>query len=102
MAASLTKPMKLTSSLSYGVAIRRKEEALDDIALHIEIDVVGALDLAVSLGRDDDLGSGFGDLLAQMIGVIALVADRGSRTEAIDELVCESDVVALPRCTNQT
>jgi hypothetical protein len=36
-----------------------------------------------------------------MIGVIALVADRGSRIEAIDKLMCESDVVALPRCTNQ-
>ena len=36
-----------------------------------------------------------------MIGVIALVADRGSRIEAIDKLMCESDVVALPRRTNQ-
>ena len=77
------------------------EEALDDVALLIEIAVVGALDLAVPLGRDDDLGSGFGDLIAQMIGVVALIADRGARIEALDKLMCEGDVVTLPRRTNQ-
>jgi hypothetical protein len=77
------------------------EEALDDVALLIEIAVVGALELAVPLGRDDDLGSGFGDLIAQMIGVVALIADRGARIEALDKLMCEGDVVTLPRCTNQ-
>jgi hypothetical protein len=77
------------------------EEALDDVALLIEVDVVGALDLAVPLGRDDDLGSGFGDLVAQMIGIVALIADRGARLEAIDKLMCEGDVVALSRRTDQ-
>ena len=46
--------------------------------------------------HDMDLVFSFADRISD------LVADRGSRTEAIDELVCESDVVALPRCTNQT
>jgi hypothetical protein len=36
-----------------------------------------------------------------MIGVIALVADRGSRIEAIDKLMCEGDVVALARRADQ-
>jgi hypothetical protein len=36
-----------------------------------------------------------------MIGVVALVADRGARIEAIDKLMCEGDVVTLPRRTNQ-
>jgi len=54
MAASLTKPIKLTSNLSYRVASRR------DVAFLMEFGVVGALDLAVPLGRDDDLGAGLG------------------------------------------
>jgi len=77
------------------------EEALDDVALLIEIAVVGALDLAVPLGRDDDLGSSFGDLIAQMIGVVALIADRGARIEALDKVMCEGDIVTLPGRTNQ-
>jgi hypothetical protein len=51
----------------------------------------------VPLGRDDDLGAGFGDLLAQTIGVIAFITDRGSRIETVDKLMCEGDVGALPR-----
>ena len=36
-----------------------------------------------------------------MIGVIALVADRSFRIEATDKLMCEGDVVTLPRRTDQ-
>jgi hypothetical protein len=36
-----------------------------------------------------------------MIGVVALVADRCVRLETIDKLMCEGDVVTLPRRTNQ-
>jgi hypothetical protein len=36
-----------------------------------------------------------------MIGVIAFVADCGARSEAIDKLMCEGNVVALPRRPNQ-
>ena len=60
------------------------EEALDDVALFVEISVVGALDVAVSLGRDDDFGPAFSNLLAETIGVITLVADRSLRTETLD------------------
>jgi hypothetical protein len=34
------------------------KEAFDEVALLVEIDVVGALEAAISLGRDDDLASG--------------------------------------------
>ena len=78
------------------------EEALDDIAFLVKIGVVVALEFAVALGRDDDLRSGFGDLPAQMIGVIALVADRSFRIETFNQFVCEGDVVTLPRRSNQT
>ena len=36
-----------------------------------------------------------------MIGVIAFVGDRGACSEAIDKLMCEGNVVALPRRPNQ-
>jgi hypothetical protein len=36
-----------------------------------------------------------------MVGIVALVADRGARLEALDKVMCEGDVVTLPRCTNQ-
>jgi hypothetical protein len=55
------------------------EEALDEIALLVEVDVIGALNLAVALGRDDDLRAGFGD--------------RGVR----DEILREDDVAAFVR-----
>jgi hypothetical protein len=41
------------------------------------------------------LGAAFSDLVAQMIGVVALVGDRGVRGEALDQLMREGDVVAL-------
>src|SRR5262249_61821409 len=77
------------------------EEALDDVALFVQIGVVDTLDFAVSLGRDDDFGPAFGDFMAQMIGIITLVGDCGTRIEAIHQLMCEGDVVALPRRTDQ-
>ena len=36
-----------------------------------------------------------------MIGVIAFVGDRGACSEAIDKLMCEGNVVALPRRPDQ-
>ena len=36
-----------------------------------------------------------------MIGVVALVADRSARIEAIDKLMCEDNVVSLPRRADQ-
>jgi hypothetical protein len=36
-----------------------------------------------------------------MIGVVAFVGDRGVCSEALDQIVREGDVVALPRRANQ-
>lgn len=77
------------------------EEALDDVALFVEIGVIGALDRTVSLGRDDDFGPAFGNLLAETIGVITLVADCSLRSETLDEVVCEGNVVTLSRSADQ-
>jgi hypothetical protein len=75
------------------------EEALDEVSLLVEFDVVGALNLAVALGRDDDLCAGFDDFRAQAIGVVAFVGDGGVGDEARDEIMREGDVVALAgRC----
>lgn len=73
------------------------EETLDLIALFVEFGVVVALDLAVALGRDDDFGTGLGNLLAQVIGVIALIGYGDFGFKAIDQIMGESDVVALTR-----
>ena len=73
------------------------EEALDAIALFVEFAVVVPLRLSITLGRDNDSGSSFFDPVAQMISVIALVSEDGLRFEAVDEVVCQSNVVALSR-----
>lgn len=78
------------------------EEALDDIALFIEIDVVGTPDLAVSFWRDDGLCAGLGDRGDKMIGIIALVGDGRARSDAVDKIMREGDVVALPGRPDQT
>jgi hypothetical protein len=57
--------------------------------------VVGTLDLAVALGWDHDLGACFGNPVMEMVGIIALIGDRGAGFEAVDELVREGDVVAV-------
>ena len=77
------------------------EEALDPVALFVEGGVVGALIRAVALGRDDDLPSRLGDPLDEMIGVVSLVGNGGFGLDAVDELVREGDVVALPGRGNQ-
>ena len=68
---------------------------LDDVALLVEFGVIGTLERAVPLGRNDRLAAAFSDLVAQVIGVVALVGDRDVRGEALDQLVREGDVVAL-------
>jgi hypothetical protein len=77
------------------------EEALDAVSLLVEISIVGTLELAVALGRDDDLGAGFGDAIDKVIGVISLVADGDIGVETIDQVMSEGDIVALAGRANQ-
>ena len=78
------------------------EEALDDVALLVEIGVVGPLHLAISFRWDDGLGAGLSDLVDEMVGIIALVGNRRARSKAVDEIVREGDVIALPGRADQT
>ena len=77
------------------------EEALDAIALLVEFAILGPLHLPVPFGRDDDIGSGLFDPVAQMISVIAFVGKDCLRFEAVDKVVCQSDVIVLPWRSDQ-
>jgi hypothetical protein len=78
MAASLTKPMKLTKlvATSCGAAelFELVEEALDEVALFGETGVVGALELAISL-RDDGFGSPFSVILSHRFNSVRFSQD---------------------------
>jgi hypothetical protein len=78
------------------------EEALDDVAFFVEVNVVGTLDLAVSFWRDDDLGAGLGDPVDEMVGIIAFVGDGRARGDAVDKIMREGDVIALARGADQS
>src|SRR4029077_10157266 len=53
-------------------------------------------------GRHDDLAAGFGDLLAKVVGVVALVSDGGFCGDPIDQRVRKGDVVALAGGADQS
>ena len=63
--------------------------------------VVGALDLAVALGRDDHLRPALDDGVGEMVGIVTLVGDDGTRFETLDQIMGQGDVVALARRTDQ-
>lgn len=77
------------------------EEALDAIALLVEISVVVPLDLAVALWRDDDFGAGLGDPVGEMIGIVALVGDCRFGLDTVDQVMGKRDVVALAGRSDQ-
>jgi hypothetical protein len=76
---------------------RRRSRA----SLLVELGVIGTLERAVPLGRNDRLAAAFSDLVAQVIGVVALIGDRDIGGEALDQLMREGDVVALARRSDQ-
>jgi hypothetical protein len=73
------------------------EEALDDVALLVEIGVVRTLIFPVSLWWNDDCGLPLNSLVDEMIGVIAFVGNCALCLEAVDAVMRIGDVVALPR-----
>ena len=77
------------------------EEALDGVALPVEMFVIGALDLAIALGWDDHLRPGIDDGLDEMVGVVTLVGDDGISVEPFDQVMGQGDVIALTRCTDE-
>ena len=54
-----------------------------------------ALNPAVALWRDDELGSGFSDPVGKVIGIVSFVGDCHFGLDAVDQIVGEGDVVAL-------
>lgn len=77
------------------------EEAFDDVALFVEFAIIGTLELAVALGRNDDPSCGSADVVDQMIGIVSLIGQSSLRLKTLDEVVGEGDVVALTRCADQ-
>ena len=71
------------------------EEALDTIALLVEIDVVDPLNVAVTLRRDNDLGTGLSNPVCKVVGIVTLVGDGGFDLNAVDQVMGEGDVVVL-------
>jgi hypothetical protein len=71
------------------------EEALDTVALLVEIGVVGSLDFTVALGRNDDLGAAFGDLFGKMVGIVSLVGNGRIGVDTVDQVMGKGDAVAL-------
>ena len=71
------------------------EQTLDVIAFAVQLPVVGALDVAVPLGRNDRLSSLSVDRLKHRITVVALVGDDVFRRESFQQWRGLSDVVRL-------
>jgi len=63
--------------------------------------VIRPLNLAVSLWRNDDLTALPGDLFVQIVCVVAFVCERRGCFKPVDEFVCASDVIFLPRTSKE-
>ncbi len=72
------------------------EEALDEVALFVEIGVVGRNASAGSIEGNDSLSLGMGDGAAEVIGVIGLIGEDVLGGQTIDQRLGLGDIVALP------
>lgn len=59
------------------------------------------MNLAIAFGRDDDLCTAVGELVHQMVRIIALVRDGSVGVDTVDQIVGEGDVVTLAGGANQ-
>ena len=71
------------------------EEAFDEIAFAVEREVTWPLDLPVRLGRDDHCDAARFEIVDEAVGIIALVAEKGSRLYLIGQQFGLLDVVNL-------
>ncbi len=78
------------------------EEAFDAVAFLVEIGVVRTLDLAVALGRDDDLGAIFSNPVGEMVGIVSLVGEGRLGLDTVDQIMGKRDVVALAGRADQS
>lgn len=65
------------------------EKALDDVALFVDIGVIGSLDDAVALGRNDGSAAEANDGLAQVTSVVTFVPDGGCGGKALSQVMGE-------------
>ena len=63
--------------------------------------VVGALNLPVALGWDNDLRSAFDDGVSETVGIVTLIGDDRIRLETLDQVLSQGDIVALARRTDE-
>ena len=72
------------------------EEALDEIALSIDLPIDRAVHQAIPGGWDLGLGAAGTDQSEQSVGVIAAIGNNVSALEAVKQVWCGSQVVCLP------
>ncbi len=73
------------------------EKALDDVALFVEIGVIGSLDYAIVLGRNDGSAAEANNRPAQMSSVVTFVSDGGCGGKALIQVTGECYDIALAR-----
>jgi hypothetical protein len=73
------------------------EEALDAVALLVDVLVIDVLDATVALRRDNGRRAGLQDAVVEAVGVIGAVGQDMAWAETFDQVVGAADVVFLAR-----
>jgi len=77
------------------------EASLDDIALFVDVPVVGAMIAPPRMRRDHRLGTGLTDSVQQHTTVVTSIGEDVRWTKALDQSFGLRHVVCLPRCDDQ-
>ena len=72
------------------------EAALNPVAVFVDVDVMGDVDLAVALRRDHGDGVHRGDPVAQVVAVIGFVGKHGVGALPIEKVGSGDDIAGLP------
>jgi hypothetical protein len=72
------------------------EEALDEVALFVEIGVVGGNASTGPIEGNDSLSLGLCNGVSEVIGVVGLVGEDVQGGQTIDQRLSLGDVIALP------
>ena len=71
------------------------EEALDAVALLVDLAVVWHGDPSAAGGRDDDSDAGFAQRLREVVGIVGAVGDQAGEAAAVQETMRRGDVGGL-------
>lgn len=77
------------------------EEALDKIALFVEVPVTSMRSAAVRPGRDDGDGPSFEDGVVEMLGIICLVGNDRATGVPFDQRCAVEDFTAMARTCDE-